>query len=140
MKEEIVAGLRNAMERGYSLEQAIQSFINAGYNPLDVREAANVFESVSHIVYSSEENKAPVEGQENQVQLNPSQYAKQVDSTMLSSPSPLPQQGNKHVNKPKSELSTWLVVTQIIVLLLLVGVLIGTMMFKQQILAFFKGM
>jgi len=37
---ELTGGLRNAMERGYSLNRAIQSFINAGYNPQDVQAAA----------------------------------------------------------------------------------------------------
>ncbi len=41
MREEIVAGLKNAMARGTSLEQAVQSFINAGYNSSEVSEAAN---------------------------------------------------------------------------------------------------
>ena len=39
MNEEIVAGLKNAMEHGTSQEKAIQSFINAGYNVQDVRDA-----------------------------------------------------------------------------------------------------
>lgn len=39
MNEEIAAGLKNAMEHGASLEKAIQSFINAGYNAQDVRDA-----------------------------------------------------------------------------------------------------
>ena len=40
MREDIVAGLRNALEREIPLEKAIQSFINAGYNPIEVRQAA----------------------------------------------------------------------------------------------------
>ncbi|HLC31648.1 MAG TPA: hypothetical protein VJK51_03195 [Candidatus Nanoarchaeia archaeon] len=43
MKEEIIAGIQNAIERGASLEQATQSFINAGYNPMEVKEAATSF-------------------------------------------------------------------------------------------------
>ncbi len=39
-KVEIVAGLKNTIDRGYTLEQAIQSFINAGYSKEDVLEAA----------------------------------------------------------------------------------------------------
>ena len=42
-KEEITGGLKSALERGYSLEDAKQSFINAGYNPRDVEDSANVF-------------------------------------------------------------------------------------------------
>jgi hypothetical protein len=41
MREEVEAGLRNAVERGDNLEDAVNSFINAGYNPVEVREAAN---------------------------------------------------------------------------------------------------
>src|SRR3989344_1349632 len=40
MKEEIVGGLKNALERGSYLEQAVQSFINAGYNAAEIRDAA----------------------------------------------------------------------------------------------------
>lgn len=39
-KPEIVAGLKNTMERGYSLERAIESFINAGYSREDVIDSA----------------------------------------------------------------------------------------------------
>jgi hypothetical protein len=41
MRDEIWAGLKNAIERGATLDQAIESFISAGYNPVEVREAAN---------------------------------------------------------------------------------------------------
>jgi len=40
MHDEISAGLKNALERGYSLEEAIKTFVNAGYNPVEVKEAA----------------------------------------------------------------------------------------------------
>ena len=39
-KEEIVAGLRNAVERGQSIQQAIQSMTNAGYDPKEIQEAS----------------------------------------------------------------------------------------------------
>ena len=40
-KLEVIGGLKNAIERGYSLEKAKQSFLNAGYNPRDVEDSAN---------------------------------------------------------------------------------------------------
>jgi hypothetical protein len=40
MNEEIIAGLKNAMERGASVEDAARSFINAGYNASEVNESA----------------------------------------------------------------------------------------------------
>lgn len=41
MNEEILAGLKYAAERGFSIEESVQSFINAGYNPSEVRETAS---------------------------------------------------------------------------------------------------
>jgi len=40
MNQEIVSALRNAISHGSSLDDAINSYINAGYNPSEVREAA----------------------------------------------------------------------------------------------------
>ncbi len=45
--EEIIGGLRNAVERGASLEQAVQSFISAGYNPIEVKQAAQSLSQIS---------------------------------------------------------------------------------------------
>ncbi len=42
---EILGGLKNALERGQSLDKAVQSFINAGYNPRLVQEAATELSS-----------------------------------------------------------------------------------------------
>src|SRR3989344_4686082 len=39
-KEEIIQGLKNAIERGSDLEQAKQSFINAGYDEREINDAA----------------------------------------------------------------------------------------------------
>ncbi len=40
--EEIESALKNAIAHGYSLEQAVQSFISAGYSQKDVQEAAHL--------------------------------------------------------------------------------------------------
>lgn len=40
MKEEIVEGLKNALSHGASLDNAVRSFLAAGYSPNDVNEAA----------------------------------------------------------------------------------------------------
>jgi len=39
-KPEIVAGIQNAIARGSSMDSAIQSFVNAGYNLRDVEDSA----------------------------------------------------------------------------------------------------
>ena len=45
-KEEVAAGLKNAIEKGESLEKAKQSFINAGYNISEVQSAAEMLGGV----------------------------------------------------------------------------------------------
>ncbi|RMD67450.1 hypothetical protein D6817_01610 [Candidatus Pacearchaeota archaeon] len=53
MRDDLIGGLRNALERGSTLEQAIQSFINAGYNSEEVHAAAALLSGgVSRIIYS----------------------------------------------------------------------------------------
>lgn len=59
-KDEISAGIKNALERGESLEQAVQSFINAGYNPVEVREiASNTTGGVSKIINYPQYKNSP---------------------------------------------------------------------------------
>jgi len=41
VRQDIVAGLKNALDRGYSFEGAKQSLLNAGYSAEDVEEAGN---------------------------------------------------------------------------------------------------
>src|SRR3989344_2520059 len=51
MKEELIGGLKNAIERGASIESAINSMINAGYKKEEVLQAAKEFSSgVSHFL------------------------------------------------------------------------------------------
>lgn len=63
MKDEIYSGLKNSIERGFSLEESIQSFINAGYNPQEVREAGKMLSTgVSDIVF---QNPSPQQKENN---------------------------------------------------------------------------
>jgi len=42
MKEEIIGGFKNALDRNETIEKAMQTFINAGYSATEVREAASM--------------------------------------------------------------------------------------------------
>ena len=44
MRTDILSGLKSAIEHGYSLGQAVQSLLNSGYNPQDVKEAADTLQ------------------------------------------------------------------------------------------------
>lgn len=53
MNDELTGAIRNALERGFSLDQAIQSLINAGYNPAEVKESAKFFNQSASSISSS---------------------------------------------------------------------------------------
>jgi len=58
VEQEVLAGLKNALDRGQPLEKAIQSLINAGYNPAEVRQAAQeASTSILHHISNSEEQE-----------------------------------------------------------------------------------
>ncbi len=60
MSDEIYYGLKNAIERGQSLGAAVQSFINAGYNPFEVREAEKMISSEGGVGSIAGETSAPI--------------------------------------------------------------------------------
>jgi hypothetical protein len=126
VREDIVAGLKNAMARGQSLEQAVQSFIRAGYNDLEVREAAKSLSfGASSIVAGNAQGGQSLPVPQGQVQ--PSQQVQQAQQVVsqsiapkkLSEIRPIPQVGAK----PK-RVNMTLIVILIIILLLLVGALV----------------
>jgi nitrate reductase NapE component len=74
MKDEIYYGMKNALERGQNLNQAIQSFINAGYNPVEVRAAGKMISSewgASSIAGEKTEMEAPAKPSEEGVRKLP---------------------------------------------------------------------
>jgi len=44
-RQDLVAALKNALERGYSIQEAKNSLLNAGYNRTDIEEAAKKIET-----------------------------------------------------------------------------------------------
>lgn len=109
MKEEIAAGIRNAMERGSSLEEVVNSFIQAGYNPDEVHEASQM-----------------VTGGVTQIIAPQSSAPESSALPSLESPAvPL---------KTEKKASRWKIIA-IIVLLILIGIGLILMIFKEQIIS-----
>jgi Holliday junction resolvasome RuvABC DNA-binding subunit len=46
IREDLICALRNAIERGSSLEEAITSLVNAGYNRIEIEEASKQLRNV----------------------------------------------------------------------------------------------
>jgi len=71
MNDEISAGLKNALERGQTLKAAVQSFINAGYNPVEVRESAKMLSGESAQINAANELDAPAQRNKTNEVVNP---------------------------------------------------------------------
>lgn len=93
MKEELLTGLKNAIERGQSLEKAIQTLISAGYNSSEVHEAAESINAGTIGEISKQEIKqskdmmpvAPISGDED-IKYKPLPGANVVSSAVIASP------------------------------------------------------
>ncbi|MCX8159011.1 MAG: hypothetical protein N3D20_01830 [Candidatus Pacearchaeota archaeon] len=77
VNEEILAGLKNALSRGYSLEKAMLSFINAGYNANEVREAATI---ISQPTFQQQISKQTQQAESQELQFQKLQPEKQQKS------------------------------------------------------------
>jgi len=116
MNEEILSGLRISLEGGYTLDSAVQSFLNAGYNPAEVHEAAAM---LSKPLSSSLTQPSP------QIPVQPLPKMPQVSELT---------QETKPTASPKMKLL--LIIAIIIILLIIAGTII-TLLFKDQIINLF---
>ncbi len=124
VREDILWGLRNAIEKGESFEKAKQSFINAGYSREEVEEAASF---INTGVLPEKEDKSL-----------------ETPSSSPPSPSMSPQTGqdSKQVKKPKDSFFNKLkrnykIVVLLIILLILIAILILVLIFKEKIIGLF---
>lgn len=60
MKEELVSGLKNAIQHGSSLEDSVNSFIGAGYPPAEVKEAAQSLTNGTLSLLQQESQSSPI--------------------------------------------------------------------------------
>ncbi len=113
--EEIVSGLKNAIERGFSLDSAVRSFINAGYNPSEVQQAASMISSGVSTIMPIQQDY----------------YETNIDSKSQTPPSPIYQPRVKNKGR------TWVVVLLSVILILLLIGLAAIIFFKDKIISFF---
>jgi len=161
MREEIESGLKNAVERGDSLEDAVNSFVNAGYNPVEVREAAkNVASGATNIFSESKpvkkENasaeqsstdmfnttKRPFQKEAPEPQIdNLEKIEKKLESsntkidTKNANPQINPNQDIEKAAPKKTSARTIVVISLIILIFLLFAFLAGVIIFKNDIIS-----
>lgn len=122
---EILGGLKNALERGQSLDSAVQTFINAGYNPKLVQEAATELSSgVTTIT-----NSIPVKDLQSKFPIYQPKPQPIVNSNNIIQPS---KENELEGNKKK------IVIGLIITFTVLIALLIFLIIFKDKILTYFS--
>ncbi len=137
VREDILAGLKSATQKGESLKQAMISFYNAGYSKEEIEEAARVLQSQG-IVQPVVQTTSQKENQQTQQNFVQGQSVQKVSSYGV----PPPQQ-NQQVQKisnyaiPKKK-GKGFVIILVGLLVLLIGLLITVVIFKDQILEFFS--
>ena len=146
VRSDIVAGIINAVERGYSLQQAKQSLINANYNSQEIDEAIAY---LSGSLQSSQSEYYPPpalqqlsqypqspqqQGQPLQQQRQSQQLQQQTGQYQQHQIQQLPQ--TNILPKPKKKINTHVIILLIILVLLLAGTIILAVLYKDKLLEF----
>ena len=124
MKEDILEGLKNALAKGESLQQAMQSFHNAGYEMKDIEEAARELQSKMPQYYPK-----PLKIQKKQEIPNKKEFSTKPPVQIVSN------YEKKQTNPRKIILIV--IVSLIIVLIIFLG---GILLFKERLLEFFSSL
>ena len=157
-KQEIISGLKNAVARGESIQKASQSFINAGYSPADVQQAASQINMglASNISSSTQTpthpQQSPIPHLSASNSLNapsPSQPNEKINNNETKKPNffsklfkkkdketkekPVQQTNSEDPLTKKKKKPLWFIITLIIILIILFTVL-GFVLFGTEIL------
>jgi len=125
MSDEIISGLRNALERGESIDRAARSFLNAGYNPNEVKESVNaITQGATDITIQ------PAPQHTTQIQNFPQNSPQNVP---VAPASPI-----EVVQKPKKK-HTALIIALVSILLIVGGVLVSIVLLGEKILSAMSG-
>jgi len=154
MNEEIYGGLKNAVEKGYSLDAAMKSFISAGYSPKEVQEAAQELSPGVHENTTNSQNAASglqnIPGQNKntfesdkiqaqQIQQKPMSFVPGQQTAVQQTPGQqfsAPSAGTSVQKSPQAK--PWVVVLLIVVIVLLAAAILGVI-FLDKLTGFIKG-
>lgn len=150
VRDDILGGLQLALERGESLEQAMISFLNAGYPQKDIEEAAGALQNQIGQMQMQQPAQTP---QYSQQQMQPSQPAQTTQPAQQMQQSLQPQQVQQPVQQfqpgvPQQKVSNYgnqkssvirivLIAILAFVLVLLLGALVGIFVFRDSIIDLF---
>ncbi len=124
VREDIVSGFRNAIERGHTIEKAKKTLLNSGYSLNDVEEAARYLNSG----ISTYQIQQPNEKNFYEEHLNTQQPTQQSQVQFH-------HVGVENVEGKSHSVSILLLV---LILLILMGILITSLIFKDQLVGFLQ--
>jgi len=122
--QELIAGLKNALERGESIEKAKKSFVNAGYKQEDV-EAASLGMSQVQPIQTPAEEEVPTEPEPQQPSTQettqPQPQPQQTQPQTPPSPEPQPTPVITTTQQPKKKFPLFITILIIIAIIDLFG-------------------
>lgn len=142
VNEEILGGLRSALERGESLKKAINTLSNSGYKKEEIEEAAKALtEQVIESPMLSATNIAPISPKIQQpIFTQPVQkvsaYGEQTQQVIQQPFLAQPQRVSNYGVESSREKAIIFVLISLLVFL--IGLLITIFLFKQQLINFFS--
>ncbi|MFB6246086.1 MAG: hypothetical protein ABEI74_00635 [Candidatus Pacearchaeota archaeon] len=126
VNEEILGGLKSAIERDEKLTDAMNSFLNAGYKKPEIEEAARILKQ--------EQGEQPQNAPENPEQQGPENTKKKTarkksptkkTSKKTSKKKPKKRVSNYESKKKSKGTPKWLIISIVIAALILVGTMIA---------------
>ena len=138
-KEEIIEGLRTAVSKGESLEKAMTSFYNAGYKKEDIEAAAAAMATVQLPAFVQPTSSLQPQTFPAQQKNLPPQFTPTQPRPLIPPISSSVQNVSDYGKKP-SRKGLAITIILFIMLLLLLGVLAGVILFKDELSKFFNSL
>ena len=147
VNSDILGGLKSALTRGYTLEEAMLSFLNGGYKKDEIEEAAQSLQTqITQSPSSADWSPQPIwASASKQKSLQPAliSQTKQVPAmqkpVMIQSKQIVTKGVAAYTSKSTSRIRAATIIL-IILLLVLLGILGSMYLFKDQIIAFFNNL
>lgn len=140
VNEEILGGLRSALNRGESLKKAMMSFYDAGYKKEDIEVAARALqeEKFGQSIQQTQPTGQPVQQAKKIQQAQPAQQIKSGPETVSQQPIRTVQRVSNYEQENFNPGREWLLFVMIALLLVLVGILAAVFLFKEELTEFFN--
>jgi cobalamin biosynthesis Mg chelatase CobN len=153
VNEEIVGGLKNALERGDSIKRAMMTFFNAGYDKKEIEDAAatllNYSSETKSITNPPEPESKKAENTEDistpQIIQKVSKYGEDIKTKQIPKPKEVLPNIKKPIQKdsPSQTMTSKekaIIIILICLLIFLVGLLLTIFLFRQELIDFISSL